>query len=130
MSEVQKKGEIIMTYLNDQYHDRGMKKWAGFFLSEHTAEQEKIQKGFANINAPKPRMSEQEIGEVLQLAIVKNKPVAIQIEAVNNDGRYYDDIIGHLKGSDSLGIYVGNEKVHYDEIRNIQIYDQVKWSSL
>lgn len=51
MSEVQKKGEIIMTYLNDQYHDRGMKKWAGFFLSEHTAEQEKIQKGFANINA-------------------------------------------------------------------------------
>lgn len=128
MSEGQKKGEIIMTYLNDQYHDRGMKKWAGFFLSEHTAEQEKIQKGFANINAPKPQMSEQEIGEVLQLAIVKNKPVAIQIEAVDSNGDYYDDIIGHLKGSDSLGFYVGNGKVHYDEIRNVELVDHLKWS--
>ena len=90
MSEVQKKGEIIMTYLNNQYHDRGMKKWAGFFLSEHTAEQEKIQKGLAHINPQKFQMSEQEISEVLQLAIVKNKPVAIQIEAIDSDGNYYD----------------------------------------
>ncbi len=42
-----------MKYLNDEYQDRGMKKWAGFFLSEHTAEQEKIQKGLAHINSPK-----------------------------------------------------------------------------
>lgn len=119
-----------MTYMNSQYHDRGMKKWAGFFLSEHTAEQENIQKGLAHFNPPKPQMSEREISEILQLAIVKNKPVAIQIEAVDSDGNYYDDIIGKLKGSDSIGIYVGNEKVHYDEIRNIQIYDQVKWSHM
>ncbi len=33
-----------MKYLNDEYQDRGMKKWAGFFLSEHTAEQEKFKK--------------------------------------------------------------------------------------
>ena len=128
MSEVQKKGEIIMTYLNNQYHDRGMKKWAGFFLSEHTAEQEKIQKGLAHINPQKFQMSEQEISEVLQLAIVKNKPVAIQIEAIDSDGNYYDDIIGHLKGSDSLGVYVGTQKVHYDEIRNVELVDHVKWN--
>lgn len=119
-----------MKYLNDEYQDRGMKKWAGFFLSEHTAEQEKIQKGLTHTNSPKPQMSEQEIGEVLQVARVKNKPVALQIEAVDSDGNYYDDIIGKLKGSDSIGIFVGNEKVHYDEIRNIQIYDQVKWSHM
>ena len=71
MGEVQKKGENIMTYLNDQYHDRGMKKWAGFFLSEHTAAQEKVQKGLAHTNSPKPQMSEQEIGEVLQIARIK-----------------------------------------------------------
>lgn len=65
-----------MKYLNDEYQDRGMKKWAGFFLSEHTAEQEKIQKGLAHINSPKPQMSEQEIGEVLQVARLKNKSVA------------------------------------------------------
>ena len=75
-------------------------------------------------------MSKREIGEVLQIAIVKNNSVAIQIEAIDSDGNYYDDIIGKLKGSDSIGIYVGNEKVHYDEIRNIQIYDQVKWSHM
>lgn len=79
-----------MKYLNDEYQDRGMKKWAGFFLSEHTAEQEKNQKGLAHINSPKPQMSEQEIGEVLQVARLKNKSVAIQIEAIDNEGNYYD----------------------------------------
>ena len=128
MSDVQKKGEMIMTYFNDQYRDRGMKKWAGFFLSEHTAEQEKIQKRLAHTNPPKPQMSEQEIGEVLQIARIKNKSVAIQIEAIDNEGNYYDDIIGSLKGADSLGFYVGNEKVHYDEIRNVKLVDHVKWS--
>jgi len=81
---------LSMKYLNDEYQDRGMKKWAGFFLSEHTAEQEKIQKGLAHINSPKPQMSEQEIGEVLQVARLKNKSVAIQIEAIDNEGNYYD----------------------------------------
>ena len=33
-----------------------------------------------------------------------------------------------LKGSDSLGVYVGNEKVHYDEIRNVELVDHVKWN--
>ena len=75
-------------------------------------------------------MFKREIGEVFLIAIVKNNSVAIQIEAVDSEGNYYDDIIGKLKGSDSIGIYVGNEKVHYDEIRNIQIYDQVKWSHM
>ena len=73
-------------------------------------------------------MSKREIGEVLQIAIVKNNSVAIQIEAIDSDGNYYDDIIGHLKGSDSLGVYVGNEKVHYDEIRNVELVDHVKWN--
>lgn len=73
-------------------------------------------------------MSEQEIGEVLKITIIKNKSVAIQIEAVNSEGNYYDDVMGKLKGADSLGIYVGNEKVHYDEIRNIELVDHVKWS--
>lgn len=115
-----------MIHMNSQYHDRGMKKWAGFFLSEHTAEQEKIQKGLAHANSPKPQMSEQEIGEVLQIARMKNKSVAVQIEAVNSDGRYYDDIMGHLKGFDSLGIYVGNAKVNYDEIRNVELVNPLK----
>lgn len=123
-------GEKTMTHMNGQYHNRGMKKWAGFFLSEHTAEQEKIQKGLAHTNSPKPQMSDQEIGEVLQMARIKNKSVAIQIEDIDNEGNYYDDIIGKLRGSDSMGIYIGGEKVHYDEIRNIQIYDQVKWSRM
>ena len=117
-----------MKYLNDEYQDRGMKKWRGFFLSEHTTEQEKIQTGLTHSNSPKPQMTEQEIGEVLQVARLKNKSVAIQIEAIDNEGNYYDDIIGPLKGADSLGIYVGNEKIHYDEMRHIELVEHIKWS--
>lgn len=42
-----------MKYLNDEYQDRGMKKWAGFFLSEHTAEQEKNSKRIGSHQFPK-----------------------------------------------------------------------------
>lgn len=114
----------------NQYQDRGMKKWAGFYLSEHSAEQEKLKVLAAHVNKPKPVMTTQEIGEVLQFAMLKNKKVAVQLEAVDCNGNYYDDIIGYWSNSNSLGIYIGTTKVDYDEIRNIEIYNPNKWSSI
>lgn len=70
----------------------------------------------------KYRMSTTEIYHILHEAIKTNKKVVIQIEAVDCNGFYQEDIIGSIMKSDSLGIYMNKQKVHYDEIRNIQFY--------
>lgn len=93
-----------MKYLNDEFRDRGIKKWTGFYLSEHTA----------------ARKAEEKIKQ-------KSNP---QKEAVDSEGKYYDDVIGQLSGFDELGIYVGGEKIDCDEIRNVEMINVSKWSDI
>ena len=119
-----------MRYKNNNYQDRGMKKWAGFYLSEHTAEQEKNTQEAAHINKAKEEMSETEIKAVLEEAVLKNKRVSVQLRAVNYEGNYYDDVVGFLKGADALGIFVGMKKIPYADMRHIEINQQIKWSSI
>lgn len=119
-----------MKYLNEEYRDRGKMKWAGFYLSEHSSEQEKLKEKRETINLPKKKMSLQKIGEVLEQARMKNKTVAIQKEAVDSEGNYFNDVVGLVIGADELGIYIGNEKVDYDEIRNVEVSHFQKWSEL
>ena len=63
-----------------------------------------------------------EIYYILHEAIQAHREVAIQIEAIDCNGSYQEDIIGFIKNSDLLGIYIKKQKVHYDKIRNIQFY--------
>lgn len=115
-------------YLNDVYRDLGMKKWAGFILSEHTLEQEKYEKAKKKVNLPKPQMSPEDIYTTMQQAQIKNKRIAVQREAVDIEGNYYDDVVGLLKGADSRGIYIGNERIDFDEIRHVELLNHKKWS--
>lgn len=113
------------------YKDRGMLKWmTGFFLSDHTAAMKADVAERSRVNKQKRQMYGEEIEAVLNEARIKNKPVAIQLEALNQERAYYDDIIGMIKGFDELGIYIDNQKVHYDEIRNVEFHELKKWSSL
>ena len=119
-----------MNYLNDEYRDRGIKKWAGFYLSEHTATQEKETNEKKKFNPQKKQMDSQEIASLVNESILKNKSVAIQIEAVDQNGHYKDDVVGLIVGGDELGIYVKDTKVDFDEIRNIQFVTLKKWTDL
>ncbi|MBO0440631.1 hypothetical protein [Candidatus Enterococcus ikei] len=107
-------------YYFEQYQDRKMKKWAGFYLSEHTAiieQEKKIQPAKKKI-----QMSWAEIDEVLALAFQRQSEVIIQKEELDCEGNYGADIIGMLQGHDELGIYVDGHKIGYDEIRNVQFH--------
>ncbi|OJG69343.1 hypothetical protein RV09_GL000742 [Enterococcus moraviensis] len=97
-----------------------MKKWAGFYLSEHTAiiEQEKKQEPAKK----KVQMSWLAINEILAQAFQNQLEVMIQKEELDCEGNYGADIIGLIQGHDELGIYVGGHKIGYDEIRHVQIH--------
>ena len=119
-----------MNFLNGEYRDRGIKKWAGFYLSEHTAAQEKGTSERKSLNHQERQMTQKEIEALLNEAIIKNKTVAIQLEKVDQNGMYEDDIIGPIRGGDALGIFVNDTKVGFDEIRHIQFVTLKKWSKM
>lgn len=112
------------------YEDRNMLKWIGFYLSDQTAAINKDVTERSKVNNQKPLMQSEEIEKVLNEARLKSKPVSVQLEALNENAQYYDDVIGMIQGYDELGIYIGDQKVHYDEIRNVEVYNWKKWSEL
>ncbi|MBL1229009.1 hypothetical protein IW492_07150 [Enterococcus sp. BWB1-3] len=120
--------------LNDsyfrEYQDRGIQKWQGMYLSEHTAEMEKEQKREQRVILPKKAMSENEIQELLAFAYQNQQIVAIQLEMKDLENNYFSDITGIIKGFDELGFFVDDTKVHYDEIRNIELPAFHKWSEV
>ena len=91
------------------YQDRGMMKWIGFYLSDHTAVLDKESKERNHINIEKEQMTLEEIGEVLQQAYLKNKRIAIQLEALNDEGNYLDDLVGKIFGQREEQIYLDEE---------------------
>ncbi|MCO5497294.1 MULTISPECIES: hypothetical protein [Enterococcus] len=108
------------------YEDRKKLKWVGFFLSEHTADIARIEKELKYTCPAKPEMDEKEISEFLQTAVTKNRKLAIQLNHVVDD-KYMPDFTGTLKGYDDLGFYLDDTLVHYDEIRSVDYYSEVKW---
>lgn len=91
------------------YQDRGMMKWIGFYLSDHTAVLDKESKERNHINIEKEQMTLEEIGEVLQQAYLTNKRIAIQLEALNDEGNYLDDLVGKIFGQREEQIYLDEE---------------------
>ncbi|OJG72219.1 hypothetical protein RV11_GL003190 [Enterococcus phoeniculicola] len=114
----------------DNYEDRGMVKWAGFYLSEHTAALAEDRMAKLNKSRKKSKLSSQEISELLHHAQVHNKTIAIQREELDGEGNYPADIVGKIDGYDSLGIYISLTKIDYDEIRNVEIIHLEKWSQV
>lgn len=78
------------------YQDRGMKKWAGFFLSDHTAmiNKETRQKSVLD----QAEMSREECGKVLGLAFGQQEPVAVQLKEVDENGNRPEEIVGFVRG--------------------------------
>lgn len=117
-----------MSY-GDSYDDRGMVKWAGFYLSEHTDLMNKDDKKRLTSPSQKPQMELDEINKIMEEARLKDKSVCIQMEARDLNGNYFPDVIGKIKGFDELGIYIEETKIGYYEIRNVNFIYQKKWNS-
>lgn len=105
-------------------------KWMGFYLSEHTSTIEKEKKERRFVWPQKPQMTIKEISALLEQARLTGRAVIIQLEEMNLEGLYPPDVSGPILGYDELGIYIGKQKVHYDEIRHVAIDQFKKWSDL
>lgn len=132
-------GEAFMAYHSDplirDYDDRGMIKWMGFYLSEHTAEMEKEAIVRNKVWVRKESMSDIEIGNTLNKAFQDSQAVTIQLSELDGEGSAFEDIVGSIEGFDENTLYISNlengiQLVPMDSINHIEITEQSKWSCL
>ncbi|MFD1400254.1 DNA-directed RNA polymerase subunit beta [Lacticaseibacillus suilingensis] len=112
------------------YPDRGMKKWLGWILSDHSAYMESQ----AIDEKPTPEKPEQKasvIDQILQTAWEQGQVVAIQLNALY-DGQYRRDLEGPILGYADGQIYLQRKDglvlpVQVEDIRHIDVLNATKW---
>ncbi len=97
------------------YQDRGMKKWAGFFLSDHTA---MINKETRQKSVPdRAEMSREECGKVLGAAFGNQQLVAVQLKEVDENGDRPEEIVGFVRGYAEDKVVIGDKAIALDDLR-------------
>jgi len=113
--------------LNDIYHDRGIQKYNGFFLSEHTENLTNERIHSTETILAKEQMSEELIFETIDFAIYKQKKISIQLNIRDIEGNFLEDITGMIKGYDEANIYLDTVKVPLNQIRHITTFNTKSW---
>ena len=114
-------------FFNHDYIDRGMIKWQGFYLSDHTsalnAEHETKDKILQR--EVLPQMTVKEITDVINKAIVKNKTVKVQTNKCDSNGIFKSPVVGKISGYMGDTLYINEDNSSkISLIRNIFIVDE------
>ena len=113
--------------LNRYYEDRGMMKYNGFYLSEHTASIEKDRNNRYAVIAGKDEMAESDMYQLIEYALFKYQQVSIQLNMKDIEGDFLPDIFGFIEGYDETGLYINETKVPFDLIRHVMLIETTKW---
>lgn len=107
-------------FFRNYYHDRGMLKWQGFFLSDHTSALKK--EAAQPVPDSRPEMNQSEIGSVLSSAWESCAKVSVQLNQVNGNG-VPAELHGYVKGykDDKICLSVKGDirMISVDAIRNV-----------
>lgn len=114
------------------YKDRGIVKWFGMMLSDHSEALKKAERSnqLSEV-AAKTEMNVEEISSVLYKAYVTDYPVLIQANVIRN-GNYYKDIeckvIGYRDNRICLFLKDGRStSCTFEQIRNIEFMNTLDW---
>ncbi|MHC5252160.1 hypothetical protein ACYRE7_01335 [Listeria kieliensis] len=126
MNEREKEAEEWLRQVKKTYIDRGMMKWSGFYLSDHTAQMEEESRKRKQIFVAKSEMSLEQIGEVLEEAFSKGRVVSLQMAELNEEHVYEADLTGKVISFLENRIYLQEKKgaiqiVSIEKIRHAEI---------
>ena len=104
------------------YQDRGMKKWSGFFLSDHSLKINQDNRKRATVYSKKTEMSEAEISKILLQSFSNHYPVRKKQKNLDEDCRFAEDIKGFVEGySNENMVTISGTAVHLDDINHIEL---------
>ncbi len=115
------------------YKDRGIMKWMGLMLSDHTEALKRESEDSRLIEVkPKREMTEEEISQVLYQAFTNNSGVAIQANTLRKDGNYYKDLECKVSGytDNQIHLSLKDGRVRsctLEQIRNVEMMNSLDW---
>lgn len=115
------------------YQDRGMVKWMGMMLSDHSEALIQLEKEEREAEPPgKEKQSMEDVSKLLFKAYYTKQPVRIQADFLKN-GCYYKDVecrvVGH-NGENKVYLQLRNGELRQAEmqyIRNVEMMDVLDW---
>lgn len=79
-------------------------------------------------NAAKKQMTRNEIDNILSEAFLKHKEVNVQLNLRDEFGRLLDSFSGYFQGESYQDYFIlGERRVSWDDVRNIEINQNIKW---
>lgn len=113
---------LVRQFFTNDYHDRGMKKWQGFFLSDHTSSLSKMDHNDYEQRRQSHQMAmePEDIADVINEAVVKNQQVAIDLAERTVNGIIPKPIIGRIQGWFGEQLFVNDKPVLIEEIYAIK----------
>jgi hypothetical protein len=105
------------------YQDRGMKKWAGYFLSDHTMKMNHKQAAEAEADSRKleAAMPLTEIGSILLTAFADHYPVRLQLKEIEADGQLPAEITGLVVGWHEQSVMINDHAVPLEQINHVKL---------
>lgn len=104
------------------YQDRGMLKWQGYYLSDHTSalNHQAEEKAHTIHRQVAPEMTSIEIDEIINHAIKKNTLISIQSNIKDDNGVFPPPISGHIRGYEDSRLFLDSgESIELVDIRSI-----------
>jgi len=131
LKEPRRRTDKVFEDYND-YHDRGMIKWVTAYAMDELVKSISAGKAEALKDIPiLPQLSPSEIDAALTEALKKNRRVSVQLNQKDSFGRQTESIEGFFKGyCGEDEILIGEEWLALDSIRNVQVLQADKWSSV
>ena len=118
----QKFAALVADFFANRYIDRGMRKWQGYYLSDHTAA---LKKQAQTEHLTYPPLSLQDkayIRMILLRAYAEGQSVTIQLNLQTPDGQMLPPITGKVGGvTDSDVVHVGDQNISIRMIRHIDL---------
>ena len=131
LKEPRRRTDKVFEDYND-YHDRGMIKWVTAYAMDELVKSISAGKEEALKDIPiLSQMDPAEIDAALAEALKKNRRVSVQLNQKDRFGRQTESIEGFFKGyCGEDEILIGEEWLALDSIRNVQVLQADKWSSV
>lgn len=114
---------VAHQFFKYDYNDRGMLKWGGFFLSDHT---KALKHEAAKANEPThAQMPQKAIGDLLMVGWNRQKLMKLQLNMMDDQDEHLMTVTGMIAGyeEDLIVIEVENQyqTIRLDEIRWVKI---------
>ncbi|BAN74874.1 MULTISPECIES: hypothetical protein [Lacticaseibacillus] len=118
----QKFAALVDDFFANRYIDRGMRKWQGYYLSDHTAALKKQAKAESVTYPPLSLQEQPYIRMILLRAYAEGQSVTLQLDLQTPNGQMLPPITGKVAGlSDSDVVNVDGQNISIDMIRHIDL---------